>query len=536
MPSPFISYNPGQTSGAQAFPLPSQFGQTERQALPSEEDQERQRALMELLKPSPEGAEVDIPLTEQVSMRSRPPANENDFARRKQIFRGLFDRLAQDPDAQQALLAAAAQILQPVDPRSGENSLSRLVQGALVGSTTYQDLQAQGREEERAERQLDLREEAGERAEAGLDIRREQLDLARDESERAETRLQADLERTQMLNLKTLAEIQASGEEVTGLEAYIATIRDDDSLSDKIKDRAIALAKAGEINEAQEVIASEEPSTRDEKISAAMERLRRLQPNASDEDLRQRATQIVDKGLDIVVSETADSAVVIDRDRAVMGESGAFRFLTPTQAPGSRTEGQDEGETSEEDIVPYQSTVVASAAEGTGLISGIRAFLATFPGREDVLGIRLTEGEKEVIDARQTIKNFNQEFIRARALSERYATTEQERLIKENSLTPKIKDNPSALRQRARTLDQVLESVISRARKDLREGVFSQKERNELRKSIRSAERARGLLGVQATERLIDNLTVDMINKMDPEAAKDLLEVAKDFGLLPEGF
>jgi len=75
-------------------------------------------------------------------MKTGAPPNAVEQQRRKATFLELLKQLKTNPNAQLALLKAAAAVAQPIDPRTGESPLLRIIEGLVAGTETFQTLES----------------------------------------------------------------------------------------------------------------------------------------------------------------------------------------------------------------------------------------------------------------------------------------------------------------------------------------------------------------------------------------------------------
>lgn len=494
--------------------------------------------LQQLFMPAPPGASVDI----GGGMVFGPPANEAEKEQRKMGFKALFEQLSQSPEAQQALLAAAVQVLKPIDPATGETVINRIAQGGLVGASTFSSLSAEGRQEEREEEKLDLERERVQLSRENLELSKatteEQLELSRERLGISKAELDLRVEQLGFDRTKASFDIKKKALEIEALmrsseveegkralnQAFFEAVVNDPTLPlSEAQQRQLEALIEEDFEAASEFVSTlrgegAAGDQRDRKIESRYIALKYLAQKSgidvSDPELMRRAEGITDES--IVTIATEQGITLVDTEKALLGMEGATQTLVPGggQAEAGRAEP------------PLSETAVAAAEIGTGLLSGILAVTASAPFREGI-----TDTEAEAVQSRTRLKNLNNDLIEALRLNNR-AQKEIERIQTQLSpLEPGIWRPTATSRAQQKSVDTFLKNEIEKLRRDLNDPSLSSKQREDKAGQLAAFENARDSLGVRQFEAILDQLKNNptaVSGQLTPEDAMVILNILPD--------
>lgn len=157
---------------------------------------------------------------------------------------------------------------------------------------------------------------------------------------------------------------------------------------------------------------------------------------------RARATNIVDRNLDIKINEKTGSVVLTDL------VTGSVREL-PIASGGERPP------------IPAGEALYDQVGQGvTGAIPFVAELVSGITGQ---VGLPVAEG---TIERRQALRAAQQDLIRALAVNPRFPVAEMERIRQEVNITPGVLDSDEAMRARMRSIDKSLRIRLAQAERD----------------------------------------------------------------------
>lgn len=506
------SFGGGVTSGggATAFPLPGlpQIQSRGQATVPTSTslgrtggvplDDELQSRLLKILSPSPAGAETTVDTG--IGMRTEPPATPEEKEQRKKGFRALLDRLATDPNAQQAMLMAAAQILQPIQDGSGETALTRLVQGALVGTSSFRGLT---QEQEDRDMQARKDELAIESAELNLETKRTQADAT--EKLITSVRNRTDLSEQQKEMFELTAQTGNLSTALSDLgvdeEAQVLTAAETEQQFGGRLSAGTVVVRKTDGNFAV-IHTPENPSGDTDAKQREIERMvpviQRLNPEMTEVEATDRATLAA---YEMFVVDVDDDGTVVRVNKVDSGPGEQVPVRLPGESPTAA--GGVAGDFGENitvapggnEIVPPDQAIVGAITEaGQGIPAIYHSVVANIP----IFKNNTTDRQSAAVYA-NTVQNIvNRDIIRARILSERNAVTEQKIIEGEASLKRSFWKNPASQRDVVRALDDEFKIKIQQNERALANNMIPNfKEKSRVRESVRLMKDLRERLGVQ---------------------------------------
>lgn len=471
-------------------------------------DEDLQERLFNLLRPSHAGPETTVDTG--TGMRTEPPQTPEEAQQRKQGFRAMLDALVNDPNGRQAMLTAAAQIMQPIQAGSGETVLNRLIQGAAVGTTQFNELTQQQEED---------------------DLRRELLEMRKAESEMS---------------------LMESAQKFGASEQLIQSIIDDPTIDSQTKTRTAALIRAGETKAGLEL--AFEKSGSGEILSPR--EIRELNPNidpstmivarkkngdyqfteipgaagSADNTLTERKAQVyeqilIENGMEPQQAKTESYRVATGETSILVSDDGTrATFVRTLDAVSGKGTGAQvvvaeppvtRGVTDDPQIPPEELLFGETAERAPGLTGFYHNVLANIPS--PIKG-DMSERQTETVEARKRLNLAVRNIIKARALNPRFIGAEQEQIRKDVDIDPALLTNPDALRSRMRAVDEAMKNDIELGERDLRENTFVDAEKvQNLRASIRDMKNFRRQLGVERAKEMRENLTVEKAKRLSED-------------------
>ena len=192
-----------------------------------------------------------------------------------------------------------------------------------------------------------------------------------------------------------------------------------------------------------------------------------------------------------VIVSIATGATTLNVD-PVTGEKTLVNKLTGTAVPVTQTDNGFALNTNEDGVNP-EDTLFAATEKGGGATGVWSAFLS---GGSVLTGSFGGPAATETLDARQTLRTGQQDFVRALSLNPRFPVAEMEAIKKEINLSPKILDNKQLLQTRMRAVDRSLRTRLKGKMKTANNTRLPAQTRRDARQTADAIQNFLNVLGV----------------------------------------